>query len=208
MNHARSSCRAAYTCSRKSSNSSSESKTPPWGISSTDSTERIPFHLAISSSVTEPRCGSWADPSALLTIAITSSQCSMHQYGIHGAVWSHSSQEPTVAANTIEHEQHLLEAVCPNRQRYAPIRRRKRIQPETTSQVKVRGAEGNRTPDLCHAKAALYQLSYSPVWACARPATSVVPRGLGRGRVCRTAAVDRRAAELAAVRCGGLAPEV
>src|SRR5699024_1901794 len=138
----------------------------------------------------------------------TSSQCSMHQYGIHGAVWSHSSQEPTVAANTIEHEQHLLEAVCPNRQRYAPIRRRKRIQPETTSQVKVRGAEGNRTPDLCHAKAALYQLSYSPVWACARPATSVVPRGLGRGRVCRTAAVDRRAAELAAVRCGGLAPEV
>jgi hypothetical protein len=30
------------------------------------------------------------------------------------------------------------------------------------------GAEGNRTPDLCLAKAALYRLSYSPVlggWA-------------------------------------------
>lgn len=39
---------------------------------------------------------------------------------------------------------------------------RKRLSLKKISAVAAGGAEGNRTPDLCSAIAALYQLSYSP----------------------------------------------
>jgi hypothetical protein len=53
--------------------------------------------------------------------------------------------------------------------------------PRTIKQSACHGAEGDRTPDLCSAIAALSQLSYSPDKHL-RPTRACTPHGIGRPR--------------------------